>query len=289
MPFPKTPSPVPTTDTQPSSEASLAASYERREEMLREMAAEDVVLPHAVDVHDAIAIVNGSLGPVAALRDEIIEECGEPARTVLDELPGATEAARHALVLSTEADAVKNLSANEADLRKEHATLLADADAFGARGLIDPKRIDHGRPVQGYRTLINSTLFLAHLLREHSAVIDGKTPLTKADLDRAEQKARVFGDLVDAREAGAAQRTGLDMRNRAVAHAVRTYDQVRRYLTFVRWSKGDADTIAPSLYSGRRRPRGSEPVVVDAPTPVLPVPMEPMPGVPNNGGGPFQE
>lgn len=154
MPFPNDPSPVPTTEPEPS----LAASYESRTEMLQEMAAEDIVLPHALDVHDAVAVVNGSLGPIHALRDEIIDACGEPARAVLDELPGATQAARHALVTSAEADASRNLTEQEAALRKEHATLLADADAFGTRGLIDPKRIDVGRPVQSYRALIHSTL-----------------------------------------------------------------------------------------------------------------------------------
>lgn len=281
MPIPESPKPV--TDAQ-STEQSLAASFERRKQTYQEMTPEEVVLPHALDPRDAVATVNGNLGNIAPHRDEIVAQCGEPARAVLDELPGATEGARHALVTSVDVEATSDLGDLETDLRKEHGVLLADADTFGQRGLIDPERVDLGRPTQGYRTLIQSTHFLVVLLKEHAGVIAGKTPLTEADLDRADAKARRFGDIVDAREVGATRKTGLDMRNRAVAHALRTYDQVRRYLTFVRWAKGDADTIAPSVYSGRRRSRGgsSDPVVIDVPTP-----MEPMPGVPNNGGGPF--
>jgi hypothetical protein len=32
---------------------------------------------------------------------------------------------------------------------------------------------------------------------------------------------------------------------------LKAYDQVRRAVTFLRWNEGDADRIAPSLYSGR--------------------------------------
>jgi len=34
---------------------------------------------------------------------------------------------------------------------------------------------------------------------------------------------------------------------------VNTYDEVRRAVHYLRWREGDAEEIAPSLYSGRRR------------------------------------
>jgi hypothetical protein len=45
-------------------------------------------------------------------------------------------------------------------------------------------------------------------------------------------------------------------RHRAYTLFVRAYDEVRRAVSFLRWRKGDADDIIPSIYSVRAaRPR----------------------------------
>jgi hypothetical protein len=41
-----------------------------------------------------------------------------------------------------------------------------DADALANRGLLERGRVDAGRPSQGYRTTVTSTLVLIALLRE---------------------------------------------------------------------------------------------------------------------------
>jgi hypothetical protein len=87
-----------------------------------------------------------------------------------------------------------------------------------------------------------------------------------------------------------------------VSHLVSVYDQVRRMITFVRWSEGDADAIAPSLYATPRgfhrtasvnEPAPSPPdALVVTPEPVTPEPVAPAPSpeidpIPGSGPAPF--
>jgi hypothetical protein len=66
----------------------------------------------------------------------------------------------------------------------------------------------------------------------------------------------------------------------------RNWDEVRRYVTWLRWHEGDFDKLAPSLYSNRNtggtRRRDDD---ADAPTelgtPAVVVPTTPNPGAPS--------
>jgi hypothetical protein len=42
-----------------------------------------------------------------------------------------------------------------------------------------------------------------------------------------------------------------DQRQRAYTLLLKTYDQVRRVVTFLRWESEDAEKFAPSLWAGR--------------------------------------
>ena len=108
------------------------------------------------------------------------------------------------------------------------------------------------------------------------------------DLDKIEARAQAMLELLDEREQGSTRLPAEEMRTRALSRLVRTYGEVRRMLTYVRWWEGDADEIAPSIWTGRRK--ASTPVieeVVVAPVspalPVLPPPAEP------NDGGPLAQ
>ena len=47
------------------------------------------------------------------------------------------------------------------------------------------------------------------------------------------------------------------MRQRAFTLLVRSYDEIRRAVVFVRWAEADADAFAPSLYTKSRKLRAS--------------------------------
>ena len=44
-----------------------------------------------------------------------------------------------------------------------------------------------------------------------------------------------------------------DTRQRAFSYLIRTYDEIRRAVLFVRWYEADGDTYAPSLYAKSRK------------------------------------
>jgi hypothetical protein len=67
------------------------------------------------------------------------------------------------------------------------------------------------------------------------------------------------------------------------------YDQARRAITYLRWNKGDADLIAPSLYAGRgnARRRVSEGTELPA-AEVTPI-AQPQAAVASNGSTAVEE
>ncbi|UJR82999.1 hypothetical protein [Sandaracinus amylolyticus] len=184
----------------------------------------------------------------------------------------------------TASDAMSDLAGMAADLGEEHTLVFTDAESLANRKLIERARVEAGRPVQGYRTLVTSTLVIVSLLREHWSAVRGKTPLTVDDLERVEKKAQTMLQRLNEREQGSTRLPAAELRTRAISLLVRTYGEVRRMLTYVRWWDDDADSIAPSLWSGRRR--GSRNDVVTPTEPGTPVTPIPTPG-PINGGGPF--
>jgi len=231
-----------------------------------------------LDAAAAADLVIGCLTHIAAHRDELVARFGAEAAACLDDLPAVTYAALQATIELAASDAASDLSDLHADIAQEHELLLTDADALANRKLLERARVDPGRPAQGYRTVITSTLVLVSLLRESWSRISSRTPLTLADLDRIELKAQDMRRRLNEREQGMNRVPAADLRARALSMLIRQYGEVRRMLTFVRWWSEDADAIAPSLWSGRRRARA------EAQAPIAPVPAAPAPAA---NGGPF--
>ena len=131
-------------------------------------------------------------------------------------------------------------------------------------------------------------------------MLDGKTLLQASELKHAQLLADRLISAVGDREQTPTQIDAADRRHRAFSLFVKAYDQARRAIQYVRWEQGDADSIAPSLYSGRgnsnvkRRAEDAEVTpspVVQVPAPiavnggVANTPQAPLPGLP--GGSPF--
>jgi hypothetical protein len=235
-----------------------------------------------LDPQAATAIVIGSLVRVAKHREAFGARFGEQGLEIFDSLATVAYAAEQANIEYAGAESDSDLSALHAQTIEDHALLVTDADALGNRRLMDRGRIDAGRSVLGYRTAVTSTLILVALMRERWEVIAGKTPLTLEELDKIEARAQRFLERLNEREQGASRLPALELRAGALSKLARTYGEVRRMLTYIRWWDGDADTIAPSLWSGRRRGRNT----VEIPQPIV-EPVAPIPNTPNNGGGPF--
>jgi len=235
-----------------------------------------------LDPSAAAGIVIGSLPRIDKHRDEAVAQFGDDAAIVFDDLGIIAKATEQATTELAASDSSSDLGEMHEEIADDHALLLGDGDALANRKLIERSRVDPGRPCNGYRTTLESVFVLIALFREHWPVIEGKTPLTLDDLIAIEKRADLMRRRLNEREQGSSRLPAAELRTRALSLLLRTYGEVRRMITFVRWWADDADAIAPSLWSRRgkvRSPIGGE--VTD------PQPVPPMPGVPNNGGGPF--
>ena len=267
---------------------ALKAALDRMRPELEAMPPEEVV-QYALDPTRSAGVVIGSLPRIEKHRAAMQAQFGDQAITYLDELPIIANATKQADIELIAADSASDLSERFAQVAEDHQLLLTDADALANRKLLDRSRVDAGRPAQGYRATATSTLVLIALLRERWEDVKDRTPLTLEDLEKIEARAQAMLKLLDEREHGSTRLPAEQMRTRALCKLVRTYGEVQRMLTYVRWWEEDAEAIAPSLWTARRKASTPmvEKVVVAPPVspvlPVLPPPAEP------NDGGPFTQ
>ena len=82
-----------------------------------------------------------------------------------------------------------------------------------------------------------------------------------------------------------------ELRTRAFSLLVRAYSQAQRAITYLRWDHGDAQELAPSIYTGartKRRAATAEPVdapVADAHPAGAPPLSPPSEAIPPHGNG----
>ena len=215
---------------------------------------EEKLTPVIVGVSGAITTVLGLLHRIESLREEAakIPQCDA---TCIDRIADCTRALAYAHIGTiapasvTKVDIVA-LGASGAEMREK---LGADVTYFTRYGLIAAGRLDAIRNLKGYKNIAFDLLALVKILRESWASIEGKSPLTSAELTEAYGLAMQLLEAAGEKEHGASSSSeaGL-MRQRAFTLFVKTYDEIRRIAVFLRWHEGDADEFAPSLYAGRR-------------------------------------
>lgn len=259
----------------------MRSALEQLRERLDQLSERDIVATPGLDATQAIAIAMGCLPRLARLRDAVVLELGERHAAVLDELRLVVFAAAQASFELVRYDAQRDLGDACAEVVETHGVLLADADALVRRRLLDGASVDECRATVGYVTVVGSTIRLAQLFRKSWPAIAGRTVTTLDDLERAESKAQAFMTRVTERDSGKARQPADDLRARAMTLLFRTYRQVRRVIAFVRYDEGDAEMIAPSLWSQRRGRQRAPKKSTSGPVPVL--------AGPTNGGGPFTE
>ena len=221
----------------------------------------------------------------------LVEEFGEAAGEFVDALPIVADAARQADVAVHATPLSSDLSAMHDQVRAEHQLLITDATSLANRKLIDAQRLEPARDVQGYQNVLRSLLILIYVLREQWAAIEAYTPLTMADLKRAEAVAKKLSSAINIRDNGVVRVPAVELRSRAGTKLVRTYEELRRKMSYLRWYHGDVDMLIPSLWANRgRKARSNDDGVdididtdsdTDGPSPATPSP--------NNGGAPFTE
>lgn len=174
------------------------------------------------------------------------------------------------------------------------ATLYSDATNLVRHRVLNDDALHLIKNEVGFRNVGFDLMTLVSVFRDAAARIKGRTATLPADLDQAEAVANQLLFLTARREQRQLEQPDLgDERLRAVSLMVRAYQQTRRAIQFVRFDYGDAERIAPSIYtarSARKRedvietpngdsvvvPLPNAPAVTQAPVPV---------GAP--GGNPF--
>jgi len=152
--------------------------------------------------------------------------------------------------------------------------LLADASTLARRGLIEPTSLDQVQTATGYKNLAADLTVLASVLKDAWPRVEGKCAIQFEELELAGSLGERIIEAVGVREQGApVVASASDMRARVFTDLVERYDDVRRSISYARWRQDDADSIAPSLYAGRRRRSGTD----VAPPPATPATAQPAP------------
>lgn len=173
-------------------------------------------------------------------------------------------------------------SSNVAELAAECAAtrdrLHDDAVAAAGRNLLDPAQVAKVQGGNAYRTIAFDVAGLVKLFLDRWPAIEGKTAVELSELEDARRKASALVTALGLREQAApVPNEESTLRQQAYTLLVRSYNDTREAIAFVRRKEGDVDDIAPSLYAGRgRRAAVVEEVV---PTQVVASKPEPVPAL----------
>lgn len=262
-------------------------ALDERRPSLMAMAEAEIERRSRLDPTAAAITAEASAAKLAEFRPDAVAQFGKSAGAQFDELRPVARAVRQADVEYIGTSATVDVSALNDVVRTDYRLLMTDADGLANRNLIDPARLEPARNVQGYQALIGSVLVLVFVLRERWSEIKDHTPLTEADLDRAESNALHMSAVLGSRDNKAVRAAAAELRVRALSKLIHLYDAILQMMTYLRWKQGDIDVIMPSLWAGRggRKARTTD----DSGDPVIDVaePQSPAGPVPNNGGAPF--
>lgn len=210
-----------------------------------------------LDVPSVAIAMRGAHESAQAHRDALVTAFGLAFVEKLDRLPLYADALQysHTLVLRASSIKIRDLDAEVLRVLKE---FIEDAAPLARRGLLPKTLISDLRGETTREGRIDDVLVLIDALRKGWSQIAGLTPLTLDELHHAEHVVEEIvaraGDREDGRDVEAAKA----VRGRAYSLAVREYAELRRSIVWLRWFEGDADDIAPSLWSLRARGKRSE-------------------------------
>lgn len=257
----------------------LAASEARALDQAQAAAAsipDDELIPIRVEVTGAAATVIGQMPAIESHRGELVAIFGDEAKETIDALLPAADALVEANARFN-SSAERDLEPAAESLRKKRRQLLGATQVLVERGVAPKSLVEKQKGGNAYNAIHDDVLALATWLLTNQSSVASFCKLTTAELIETKNEAKRF--LVALGEKGAAgSGEAATNRTRAFTHFARTYDRLRKLVTYVRWDVGDQDQIAPSLYAGRTR-KGNEPLI--APPPAVPI----APGLP--GSDPF--
>lgn len=137
------------------------------------------------------------------------------------------------------------------EAKHTRARLLHFVKACAARGLVDAARWSELRGANGYRNTASDLGVLVSIVQTSPKLMEfEQTLLLPGELKRADLLGRellVIAAKSDRRSEELSQ--SREMRARAFTLLMRSYNEVRRAVAYVRAEFGDADSFAPTLFT----------------------------------------
>lgn len=157
--------------------------------------------------------------------------------------------------------------------------MLRAAEVLVLAGLISRARVAAIRSSRGPAGMAKGLQTLGRLYREHWDDARDKVPVTFTMIERAITLSATLNEALGVRDIDddplVEPANPRHRRAQAFTLFCRAYDECRRGISYLRWHHGDADRIAPSLYSGRtgqpHAGRGNKPKVEGDGTPAAEV------------------
>jgi hypothetical protein len=211
------------------------------------------LIPVNIDVGAAISTVHGVLPKLKLLRDRIakLPEFDLAAFDRLELYTLALTTVHVNYVITAEPpDHLAELVERATLLREQ---LMTDAKSLVLRGHLDPASLRNLKTKPGFKALAFDVLGVARVLRAHWPTIADKCPASPTDLAQAESLAAALMTTIGRRQFTHAIAVAAQLRLRTFTLFIRTYTEARRAVTFLCGAKTDPDSIAPSLYGGRKR------------------------------------
>jgi len=233
------------------------------------------------DVSKAVAIGIGAVPRIMQHRAAIVSELPAFPIAMVDKLQDYAFGAFYAHAVAGPAPVDPRLASLLAEAAELRGRMLVTAETMVVFGMLDAARVAEIKAGSGHIDTAEDLVALSAMFKEHWSSLQGKQPLTAADISRASKLGSeimlVVGPKTVAAKVGdaAAVTVDADRRARAFSLFVNTYEACRRAIAYLRWNEGDADTIAPSLFAlSRRRPAPAQddtepteaPATPDAPT-----------------------
>lgn len=250
-------------------EALVADSYERVKEDLAALAVDDLAQVN-FDIQLGARTILGALPELRALRERMVKELPAFDLAAFDKLEDYTQALKFAqsgfLLATQPPDDLEQLLAEGAKVKER---LVADVKSLSLYGLFDSNVLSQLRGGNGLDNLAVDLDLLSQAMTANWAKIEGKALTPLADVQTASRIGLRLTRIAGLRDQGPARlAAATELRMRAFTTVVRTYEEVRHAVGYLRRREGDADLIAPSLYPGKSRRKAVEqtPEVPPAPT-----------------------
>lgn len=130
----------------------------------------------------------------------------------------------------------------------------AEARVLVLRGILDGARVNVLRSGNSHQGIAYDVIGLCQLFLAAWDQFGGRSLLDREEIERARLAANQLVQLLAARQQRPNANTAItELRQKAYTLLIRSYNEVRAAIAFIRYKEGDVDDIIPSLYARRRK------------------------------------